>query len=395
MITENNYPNRLWNRNFGLLCFNNLFLRTAFGFLQAALPLFIVNYLHTTKSVVGVAMMASSLGGVVMRPVAGAIIDKYGRKRFFLLSIIAYGLLFCSYNLANSVAALVIINFMYGMAWGSACTTSGVVLVDVIPPKQRGSGLGYHGIAGSVAALYAPALGLGIAERAGYSAMFLVAFAICLAGLAMALFVKYPAYQPKKDHFKFKNLFEISSIPASVNFLITIITTGGLTAFIAIYARERGGYNIGAFFTISAVGGIISRWVAGLIFNKRGPREILLTGLLMPIAGFLLLAYVKDAWGFYTASALFGMCSGILYLSFQTMVNNLVATQRRGAANATLFTIINLGLGKLITGFLADSIGFDYTFLLYAGVNVLSIVFFMTITLKHYKNNISKVNNIN
>jgi len=395
MTPENNSPSKLWSRSFYLMCFNNLFLRTAFGFLQAALPLFIMDSLHTNKSVVGIAMTASSLGGVLMRPISGSIVDKYGRKTFFLISILALGLLFCCFTLASSIVMLVIINCLYGMSWGAACTTSGTVLVDIVPPGKRGSGLGYHGIAGSVAALYAPALGLFIAQNAGYPMMFFVAFGICILGLGMAWFVKYPVYRPVKEPIKFKNLFEKSSMPASVNFLITIITTGGLTAFVAIYARERGGCSIGAFFTISAVGGIVSRWVAGMIFNKRGPREILPSGLLMPVIAFLLLAFIKPAWGFYAAAALFGMCSGILYLSFQTMVVNLVPSQRRGAANATLFTIINLGIGKLITGFLAESIGFHTTFLIYAGVNVLSVLFFITVTFKHYNRNLLTVNELN
>jgi predicted MFS family arabinose efflux permease len=69
------------------------------------------------------------------------------------------------------------------------------------------------------------------------------------------------------------------------------------------------------------------------------------------------------------------------------MVNNLVPPQRRGAANSTLFSGLDLGigLGMLITGFLAHAIGLPHTYLIYGALNVIALLFFLFISLKHYQ----------
>jgi len=272
------------------------------------------------------------------------------------------------------------------MAWGATCIAASTAVVDVIPVRQRGLGLGYHGMASSVASVFAAAAGLAVANAAGYNAMFVFASALCFVALLLGGAVKYPVCAQRPKVWRWSQLLEKTSLPVSLNFLIVSLTTGGLTGFVAIYAREKGFVNIGAFFIISAICGIFSRWIGGIIFNRTGPREVSVAALLMLLFCFPTLVLIPSVMGFYLAAALYGMGSGILYLSFQAMVNNLVPPQRRGAANATLFTILNLGyaLGKVLTGFAADAVGLDRTFLCFSAVNAIALAFFVMYVYKHY-----------
>jgi len=69
------------------------------------------------------------------------------------------------------------------------------------------------------------------------------------------------------------------------------------------------------------------------------------------------------------------------------MVNNLVTPQRRGAANSTLFSGLDLGIGigMLLTGYLAHSIGLPHTYLIYGLLNVVALAYFIIFTLPHYR----------
>ena len=84
---------------------------------------------------------------------------------------------------------------------------------------------------------------------------------------------------------------------------------------------------------------------------------------------------------------LLGLGSGIVFPVFQSMVNNLVPAHRRGAANSTLFSGLDLGigLGMLITGFLAFTIGLPHTYLIYAALNMVALLYFLGISLPHYQ----------
>jgi predicted MFS family arabinose efflux permease len=84
---------------------------------------------------------------------------------------------------------------------------------------------------------------------------------------------------------------------------------------------------------------------------------------------------------------LLGLGSGIVFPTFQAMVNNLVPPQRRGAANSTLFSGLDLGigLGMLFTGYLAHSIGLPHTYLIYGAVNLAALLYFLSVSLRHYQ----------
>lgn len=378
--------NKLWGRDYTLLCANSLFMNTAFDFIKAVFPLYIMQFMHTNKTTVGLVLSFFSFGGIFMRPFAGMMLDNYGRRIIFYLAMIIFALVFNLYSVAGTVVIFGALHFLHGMAWGSYGISGSTVLIDIIPGGKRGTGLGYHGIASSVGAMIGPAMAIAIVGAAGYNTMFLCACLLCLIGFFIGALVKYPPYKPKEKKPNFKALFEKNALPVSFNFFLSAITIGGLTSFIAIYAKERGAGNIGLFFSLAAIMGILSRWIGGIIFNRRGPREILSFGLIMLVVCFPALVLIKSAWGFYIGGIFYGTGSGILYLTFQVMVNNLVGPERRGAANATLFTILNIGyaIGKFSTGFFADLISLGNTFLLYSVVNLVSVLVFISFVHRHY-----------
>lgn len=377
---------KLWSRDYTLLCVNSLFMTTAFDFIKAVFPLYIMQMMHTNKTTVGLVLAFFSFGGIFMRPFAGLMLDNYGRRIIFYLAMILFALMFNLYSVAGTVFIFGALHFIQGMAWGTYGISGSTVLIDIIPGAKRGTGIGFHGIAGSIGAMIGPALAIAVVGLAGYNTMFLVAGLLCLIGLFMGALVKCPPYKPKDQKLNFKALFEKKALPVSFNFFISAITLGGLTSFIAIYAKERGGCNVGLFFSIAAVCGIVIRWIGGIIFNRRGPKEILLFGILMLVICFPALVLIYSSWGFYLSSICYGTGSGILYLAFHVMVNNLVGPERRGAANATLFTILNTGyaIGKFATGYFADLISLSNTFLIYSFVNILSVIVFVTYVLRHY-----------
>jgi predicted MFS family arabinose efflux permease len=75
------------------------------------------------------------------------------------------------------------------------------------------------------------------------------------------------------------------------------------------------------------------------------------------------------------------------------MVNNLVIPQRRGAANSTLFSGLDLGigLGMLVTGLLAHSLGLPKTYLMFSGLNVAALIYFIFVSLRHYQGKFRRI----
>ena len=65
---------------------------------------------------------------------------------------------------------------------------------------------------------------------------------------------------------------------------------------------------------------------------------------------------------------------------------NVVEPVRRGAANATLFSAfdIGIGLGALFLGMLAQAIGYRAMFLVEAGVLVIPMMMFLLVIIPRY-----------
>jgi MFS family permease len=125
----------------------------------------------------------------------------------------------------------------------------------------------------------------------------------------------------------------------------------------------------------------------GKIFDRHGPKVLAVTGILFFIVGHVILGIMLNKAGFLVAAFLLGLGSGVIFPTFQAMVNNLVPPHRRGAANSTLFSGLDLGigLGMLVTGFLAHSIGLPHTYLIYGALNLVALFFFWFISLRHYQ----------
>ena len=224
-----------------------------------------------------------------------------------------------------------------------------------------------------------------------YNILFISGFVLCLIGLILTLFIKYPHYEkPKKTRgLGFHSLIEVKSLPLSINVLFTSLPYGGLVSFVALYAAEAGVQNAGLFFLIFAGGIAISRIFAGKIFDKFGPKNLFLSGIVLLIIGLPILALFKNPYGFFISAAILGIGNGIIFPVSQAMINNMVLINRRGVANSTLFLAFDLGIGSgmILTGFLADKISLSNTFLLSSAICILGLIYALFFVFKHYEKN--------
>jgi MFS family permease len=272
--------------------------------------------------------------------------------------------------------------------WGVTTTTGSTLIVDIIPAKRRGEGIGLYGLAMTIPMAIGPFAGLQLTQKSNYAFMFFFAGALALAGFLLTLFIHYPKVpKASKSSFTWNNLLESSSLPVTFNLLIINISYGGLVSFVSLYSIKTGVGNTSLFFIVFAAGITIARIYMGRIFDHHGPKVLAVLGIVLLAIGHLLLGIIINPVAFIATACLIGLGSGVVFPTFQAMVNNLVTPQRRGAANSTLFSGLDLGigLGMLLTGYLAHSIGLPHTYFIYGLLNVVALVYFIIFTMPHYQ----------
>ncbi len=379
---------KIWTRKFILLWLASFLSCVAYYFLIPAVPLFLTTQLHTNNLTAGLVAASFAISAVIIRSFTGMAIDNYGRKLIYIITMAVFTVIFNAYLLAITVGIMLFLRMLHGLTWGIINTTSNTVAFDVLPFSKRGQGIGYFAISTTIAMSIGPLFALMIINRLSFDFMFVIAGIISLAGFLCAAFIKYP--KVKKQTFtklSFDSLIEKSALPVSLAVLLIIITYGGLLSFISIYGKQIGIRNPGIFFIVYATGIALSRIFSGKVFDRKGPRPIIIYGSLMLMIGFPILAFVQNYVGFLVAALLLGTGNGVFVPTCQAMVDKLASPERRGIANSTFFTAFDLGagIGMFFMGLLSDMITISRSFLVCSFICLLAFIIFMTKVLKIYE----------
>lgn len=381
----------LFSRNFIYLTISVFLISTAFYFLMPTLPVYLQEALHAGKREVGLIIGTYTLAALLIRPFSGYALDTLGRKWIFLTTIVFFSLLFFLYPFMLTLLPLLILRFLHGLNWGATTTAGFTLVVDLVPVEKRGRGIGYFGLSFTIAMSIGPVIGLKVMGENHFTALFLVAGAVSVLGILMASLIKYPSFKrPDQSGFSLKMLISKQSVPVALNILILAASYGGVMTFITLYAKENGlNAYTGWFFSIMAVGTALTRVFSGSLFDRYGPTWISVSGILAVSGGLLLLAHAPVVNFFLISGFVIGIGFGVIFPTLQTMANNVVTAERRGAANSTFLTGLDLGigLGSVLTGILAEPFGLAWTYHSAALLALSGLVFFLVVSLPHYMRN--------
>ncbi len=348
----------------------------------------LIYYHGISNAFTGIACFSAELGGsdswaglvvgiftisaVLMRPIAGRLLDKQGRRGVFILGLIVFLICVVAYNWTSTISVLLMLRFIHGFGWGASSTASSTIASDVVPKSRLGEGMGYFGLTSTLAMAIAPALGLEILGGYGFNAVFYISAGVVLISIFIALLIKYhkPDVVPKSDSDGFPKsgkagIFERSAIlPAVVIFFITM-TYGAIVSFIALYAGQKQVENIGLFFTVYAAALLISRPYFGRLTDRKGTPFAVLPGILCVIVSMSLIYFANSLMAFLIAG-IYGIGFGAVQPALQAMSVRKVDNTRRGAANATFFLGFDLGIGAgaILWGIIAEHLGYQLIYLL-------------------------------
>ena len=99
------------------------------------------------------------LANVIIMPLIGMLCARYGRKNFYLLSVILFTLASMACGLARSLPLLVIFRIVQGIGGGVLMTVSQAILRETFPPEEQGVAMGVFGMGVVLAPALGPTLG--------------------------------------------------------------------------------------------------------------------------------------------------------------------------------------------------------------------------------------------
>ena len=192
---------RIWNKQFIKLWVCNVLIFTTFYALIASVPLFVIEYLHGDKEQSGWAMMVFLIFAVIFRLLSGRLLDKIGRKKILLISLVIFILSSLLYLVIENIVALVLLRMVHGASFGACTTATGTIAADLIPEDKRGEGIGYYALSYNTAMFIGPFISLNLYSAFGFQVLFSVLSLLSIISLVFALTIPFK-FQPKNDSNK-------------------------------------------------------------------------------------------------------------------------------------------------------------------------------------------------
>ncbi len=383
-----NTREKIWTRDFVLICIANFFVFLGFQMTLPTLPIF-VKELGGSDQMIGIIVGIFTFSALLFRPYAGHALESKGRRFVYMLGLCVFVLSVGSYAFIASIALLLIMRIVQGVGWGFSTTASGTIATDLIPPTRRGEGMGYFGLSGNLALAFGPSLGLTLVGKISFSSLFLICGSLGLAALLLSSQIHYKKVEesPNKAAVPKFDIFEKSAIKPSLLLFFITVTFGGIASFLPLYAAEKNIAGIEMYFLVYALFLMLSRTFAGKIYDKKGHLYVFLPGTILVFIAMILLSWLPNITVMLIAAGLYGLGFGSVQPALQAWAVDASPDNRKGMANATFFSFFDLGvgLGAMTFGQLAFLYGYNVIYITSAGSVMLSIFLYIYLLIRTKK----------
>lgn len=325
--------NKLWNKNFFLLwqgqlvsCLGDAFYSIAIGFWA----------LDKTGSsaVMGMIMAAVSIPRVIIGPFAGAIVDRFDRKKLILMGdfIRGIGMLFVGYAAFNNfleVWMVIIVGVTCGICSAFFNPAMSSVVPDLVSSDNIVRANSAQQLATSTTSLIGSMSGGVIYSTIGAAAMFLFNGVSYILSTISETFIDIPKVQRKNTEFTFREDFK-EGIRFTIRFrglLILLLVAFVLNFFFAIFSilmkpwfnmdPNLGVAKYGIITAFESVGIILASVIlTNIKINPENRAKVMLSALFLQSVFFFLGVFINK---FYI------MCVCFFIACFFNTVSNTIS----------------------------------------------------------------------
>lgn len=387
---------KLWSKDFIALVMTNGLLFASFHFLLPTLPMY-ADHLGATGTEIGLIGGIFGFSAIFIRLFTDIGVRVLGKKNSLYAGLFLSILATMSYFIFDSIDAIILARVVHGFGFGLSTTFATAIAADVIPAARRGEGVGYLGLGSTAAMALAPALGLSMLLDLGPGVLFTFLAVMSLLAIGTAKVCSetetVPALPVPAVHSSVHNrLFEAGTgVPAVLTILFGA-AYGSVNTFIAMLANEIGIDHAGLFFVVGTLFIFISRPFGGRLFDRKGPFFVILPGSIFFIVALVLIFMAMSLPLLLLASVFYGFGGGLLLPALMTWMLNLVQADRRSAAGATFYNMLDIGTssGLILLGSLAGSIGYAAMYRYVAVIMVVFVLFFLLQNHFHRRNQVQE-----
>ncbi len=350
------------------------------GSANVALPVLTAAF-KVTPAVIAWVGLGFSLVSAALLTVFGRLADLHGRKRYYALGVLIFGISSALCGLSGSVLVLIVWRAVQGVGGALVNANSVAYLVEIYPGDRRGSIVGWWEAAIAAGQMVGPVLGGLLLAAFGWPAIFVANLPICVLILVLVprFLVEPPRLAARRSQHRFDlvgaclfaaglSLLLFGLTNAADSGLDTIATTlpllsgfAMLCAFVWVELRvpepmidlglfRHAGFSAGnlakvaAYLGFSASGFLLPFYLYQAL--GQGPAEVGLSLTIMPVgmlASSLLVGPLSDRIGTRVLAPL-----GVFLLVLAAVLLALIRPEQGFAMVAVAMALAGIGVGSFI-----------------------------------------------
>ncbi|MDF2738797.1 MAG: putative Transporter [Actinomycetia bacterium] len=340
---------------------------TGDGVLIPAVPRYTHGPLGAGDVAVGLVVAAFSLSAFFLRPWAGRVADRWGRRPLMLAGAGLFAASTLAYGLASSPAALAGLRLLTGageaLFWVGALTA----VADLAPAERRGEAMSLASLSLYLGIGVGPLLGELAIDRLGFAAAWALAAGCGLVAVALSLRVpdtrpdNPEAGGPPARH----RLVHPAGLLPGLLLLAGITGMAGFLTFVPLYALDLGLDGSRGVLLLFAAIVVGIRSLGARLPDRLGAARATRAAMALTATGLAVAGAWRTPAGLLAGTAVFAVGIALLTPAVLTLAVEGVAPQERGAVIGTTSSFLDLaiGLGPATLGLVAASTGRPGVFL--------------------------------
>lgn len=384
---------KLWNPGYLKIWIGNFLIHFSFTLIVPLLPLYLSETFGANKQTIGLCLAGYTVMALIIRPFSGYVVDNFPRKTVLLICNFVFFSLFAGYLVAGSITLFTIFRTLHGAPFGATTVAASTVAIDVLPSERRAEGIGYYGLSNNLAMAIGPVVAIYLLQAfsGNFKALFWISLIFSFLGLVLDATIKLPKrdFVPEKKVISLDRFFLVKGWREALAMICYSFSYGIISTYVAIYGKEELGITSGTglFFSLFAVGLIVSRLTGAKALRSNKVSRNAAIGVIVAACGFTIFALLHNAVGYYAAALVIGLGNGHMYPAFQNMFINLAPHSQRGTANSSILTSwdAGVGLGVLAGGLLSEHLGYHFAFWAAAAVNILGMAYYFIRVRSHFE----------
>jgi EmrB/QacA subfamily drug resistance transporter len=248
-------PHALTLRNIVVLtaiCLSCLMFGLEISSIPAILPT-LEHVLHADFKELQWIMNAYTIAVTSVLMATGTLADRYGRKRLFMIAILAFGITSLMCGVTDNVSTLIAARFLQGLSGGAMLICQIAVLShEFAGGRERAFAFGWWGIIFGIGLGFGPIIGGAIAALMDWEWVFLIHVPVAALALLLTVSGVHESKDPGASHLDLAGILTLSLAVFCLAFYITqgpdlgfASTTGfaiigvAIVSFIAFFVAEK------------------------------------------------------------------------------------------------------------------------------------------------------------